>query len=133
MIAHWGNILTEGRFYESVREFDYLITVITNKEKYYESASMLASSIEWIMKGYEKDNTYLYSKDILVKHLEFKGDDNSVIYMCLLNDKELFDIGAEIGKDGKPMLYKTLYQLDDYFKSISSIRENNIKKLELLD
>jgi hypothetical protein len=105
MVAHWGSILTEGTEYEGSPCDIYLRTgqlsttiynnteleLITNNDEYYKYTSMIASSIEFIRKGYTEENmtevmplykTYkevhrLYTRSITVDFISVSTDDNS--------------------------------------------------------
>lgn len=148
MIAHWGSILTEGKWYDVVREFDREIEIITNEKEYWKHTSMIASSIDWVRKGYEQADLHkvipgyktlsevhtLYAKKIVVPHFEFKTDDNSIECMCILSDEELFALGAdkrEEGKknEGRPAFGYTIHQIDDYFDYVATRRDRRLKEL----
>ena len=146
--AHWGSTLTEGKWYDVNREFDHEIEIITNEEEYWKHTSIIASSIDWVRKGYDESNLHevipgykkmsevhsLYAKKIVVPHFEFKTDDGSTKWMCALNDKELFALGADRRAEGKknegrPAFGYSVYLLDDCFETISMRRDRKLKDI----
>lgn len=144
--AHWGSILTEGKYYEVISEPGYSkkTDIITNYEKYWYYTSMQSRSITWIRQGYTQENLHevmpgyisiqekdrLYTKDIVVPFFTFRGDDDSSPSFCVLTNEEIIRLGSDISpKDGKPCFCYSVYMLDEYFDYQSIRRDNKLKEI----
>jgi len=130
-IAHWGAIIIEGQEYEGE-----IITksteIITDFDNYWKYTEKVASSRNWwFIPGYKtlSDVNSLYTKRINMPFIHILCSDNMYNDYCLLTDKEVYDLGADVNKDGnkkgKPAFSYTVYRVDEYF-DYTPIRRDNI-------
>lgn len=144
--AHWGEILRPGKEYEGIVEYKST-EIIIDYDNYWKYTEMIANSREWIKRGYDKSNMHevmsgyksygevhrLYTKRINMPYFTVKGEDGSRYSFCLLNDSELYNLGAAEGKDGKskgkPCFSYTVHMVDDYFDYTSTRRDLKLNKI----
>ena len=155
MIAHWGVLLIPDKIYGVIEIKKVSTEIIIDYDNYWKHMILIQSSIEWIMKGYTQEKLpevipgYLtlnevkkrYAKKIEIpfgfincsvnkNHTE---NDNKIKQFCLLSDKEVFDLGADINKNGKelgrPAFRNSIYMIDDYFDYNQIRREEKLNKL----
>ena len=142
MFAHWGAILHEGQEYEGVVEYKST-EVITDYDNYWKYTEMVASSRDWIKKGYDESNLHevipdyrayheihnIYAKKIDLPFITIRCSDNQKNSFCLLSDNELYELGVAKGKDGKskdePCFVCSVNLVDEYF-DYTPIRRDNI-------
>lgn len=149
--AHWGSILTEGKWYEVIENVDKEVDIITNYDEWYKQIGLGSQSITWIRKGYTQENLHevlpgylplsevnrLYTKKVSMPHIIIKTDDLSTISLITLSEKEVFDLGADIDKapnrkrDGRPAFHYSVYLIDDYFDYLPTRRDNKLNELLL--
>lgn len=144
MVAHWGDILIPGQEYTG--EITYVNTeIVTDYENYWKYVTMMASSVEWIAKGYTQDTLHevipgyknnidsLYTKRIDMPFIRVKCSDNKTNQFCLLSTSELFSLGCDyykVGRNqGKPCFRYTVYLVDDYFDYVVTRRDNILNEL----
>jgi hypothetical protein len=140
--AHWGFILEEGKEYEG-RIITKSTEIITDVDKYWKYTEKVASSRDWIKKGYTQETLHevipeyktlseindLYTKRINMPFIHILCSDNMYNDYCLLTDEELYALGADINKDGnkkgEPAFSYTVHRVDEYF-DYTPIRRDNI-------
>jgi hypothetical protein len=140
--AHWGIILEVGKEYEG-RIITKSTEIITDFDNYWKYTKKVASSRDWIKKGYTQETLHkvipgyrtlseindLYTKTIDMPFIRILCSDNQYNDYCLLTDEEIYALSADINKDGnktgKPAFQYTVYRVDEYF-DYTAIRRDNI-------
>ena len=140
--AHWGFILEEGKEYEG-RIITKSTEIITDFDNYWKYTEKVASSRNWIKKGYTQETLHevipgyktlsdvnsLYTKRINMPFIHILCSDNMYNDYCLLTDEELYALGADINKEGnkkgKPAFSYAVHRVDEYF-DYTPIRRDNI-------
>ena len=58
MFAHWGSIFEEGKEYDVIEIVERKVGFVTDYDSYWEKTRLIASSRDWIRKGYTKENLH---------------------------------------------------------------------------
>ena len=146
--AHWGSILTKGKWYDAdICEKE--VEVITNYDEWYKQIGLGSQSITWIRKGYTQENLHevlpgymtlseinrLYTKRIMMPHIVVRTDDNNRMSLVTLSIQEILDLGADISKapnrkkQGRPAFGYSVYLVDDFFDYLPTRRDNRLNEL----
>jgi hypothetical protein len=146
--AHWGRILTKGKWYDAdICEKE--VEIITNYDEWYKQIGLGSQSITWIRKGYTQENLHevlpgymtlseinrLYTKRIMMPHIVVRTDDNNTMSLVTLSIQEILDLGADVSKapnrkkNGRPAFGYSVYLVDDFFDYLPTRRDNRLNEL----
>jgi hypothetical protein len=144
MAAHWGVIFEYGKYYDYTI-YEKEVTFVTNFKVWNNSLSEIVQNGFEIMKLKNKDidSTWLVSKNKVLEkikkecektlslpHLMIKSDDRDTVhYFLTLSDDELYQLGADMGKNEKPYFTLSVHRVDDYFDYKSERRDNKLNEL----
>lgn len=146
MSAYWGDILIVDKEYK-VNEIKMVPTeFITDHDNYWKYLTKISSSMEWIRKGYKQETLgevipgYLtlsevnkrYTKKVDMPFAIIECSDNQKKRFCLLSDKEVYALGADVNNnrnEERPAFSYTVYMVDDYFDYVKTRRDNILNKL----
>ena len=149
MFAHWGSIFEEGKEYDVIEIVERKVGFVTDYDRYWEKTRLIASSRDWIKKGYTKDNLHeaipgyltieevkrLYVKEAMVPHAKIKGDDGQTYWFCLAPYEEFYRMGAAVSKAqnshlrGKPAFEYSVNVIDENFEYAQIRRDNKLREL----
>ena len=149
MFAHWGSIFEEGKEYDVTEIVERKVGFVTDYDRYWEKTRLIASSRDWIKKGYTKDNLHeaipgyltieevkrLYVKEAMVPHAKIKGDDGQTYWFCLAPYEEFYRMGAAVSKAqnshlrGKPAFEYSVNVIDENFDYAQIRRDNKLREL----
>ena len=149
MFAHWGSIFEEGKEYDVIEIVERKVGFVTDYDSYWEKTRLIASSRDWIKKGYTKDNLHeaipgyltieevkrLYVKEAMVPHAKIKGDDGQTYWFCLAPYEEFYRMGAAVSKAqnshlrGKPAFEYSVNVIDENFEYAQIRRDNKLREL----
>jgi hypothetical protein len=149
MFAHWGSIFEEGKEYDVIEIVERKVGFVTDYDSYWEKTRLIASSRDWIRKGYTKENLHeaipgyltieevkrLYVKEAMVPHAKIKGDDGQTYWFCLAPYEEFYRMGAAVSKAqnshlrGKPAFEYSVNVIDENFDYAQIRRDNKLREL----
>jgi hypothetical protein len=149
MFAHWGSIFEEGKEYDVIEIVERKVEFITDYEKYYEKVGLLATSMEWLRKGYTPDNLHevmpgymkseevnkLYVKSIMAPHASIKGDDGQTNTFCLTSFEEFYKLGAAVSEArndslrDKPTFKYSVRVIDENFDYVQTRRDKRLSEI----
>ena len=149
MFAHWGGIFEEGKEYDVIEIVERKVGFVTDYDRYWEKTRLIASSRDWIKKGYTKENLHeaipgyltieevkrLYVKEAMVPHAKIKGDDGQTYWFCLAPYEEFYRMGAAVSKAqkshlrGKPAFEYSVNVIDENFDYAQIRRDNKLREL----
>lgn len=117
MLAHWGVMFEDGKWYKSIDIKNIQVEIITDKNKYFDN---------------------IYNRNIAEKYLKYINV-NTVFINDNFNKKHQFIIDTEEQllsklniKDLSYIKFRyTYYFLNEYFLSKREIRQQKINKLKL--
>lgn len=103
------------------------IEVITDYDNYWKHIKLIANSVNFIRKGHKPEDLpqvipgykthreiyRLYTKKIYVPFIYINGEENSLNSFCILNNNQLYELGAEKGR--QPSFTSTVIMVDEYF------------------
>ena len=144
MAAHWGVIFEYGKYYDyTICEKE--VSFVTNFKVWNNSLNEIVQNGFEIMKLKNKDidSTWLVNKNKVLEkikkecektlslpHLMIKSDDRDTIhYFLTLSNDELYQLGADMGKNEKPYFTLSVHRVDDYFDYKSERRDNKLNEL----
>lgn len=145
--AHWGPILIPDEIYDVIEIKDVSTRIITDHDNYLKYTDLIIRSMEWLKKGYTPETLpevmpdYItfeevnkrFTKRVDIPFAFIRCSDNKINNFCLLSDKEVFDLGADIHKsgnyEGRPTFNYTVYMIDDYFDYLQTRRDIKLNKL----
>ena len=149
MFAHWGNIFEEGKEYDVIEIVERKVGFITDYDNYWEKTGLIASSRDWIRKGYTKDNLHevmpgymkmeevkrLYIKEVMLPHALIKGDDGQTNSFCLTSYEEFYKMGAAVSEArndnlrGKPAFEFSVKVIDENFDYVQTRRDKILSEI----
>ena len=149
MFAHWGNIFEEGKEYDVIEIVERKVGFITDYDRYWEKTGLIASSRDWLRKGYTKENLHevmpgyltieevkrLYIKEVMLPHALIRGDDEQTISFCLTSYEELYKMGAAVSKAnnnhlrGKPAFEFSVRVIDENFDYVQIRRDRRLSEI----
>jgi hypothetical protein len=147
--THWATMFEEGKEYDVVTIEEKKVTFVTDYDRYWEKTGLIASSRDWIRKGYTKENLHevipgyitseevkrLYVKEVIVPHAIIKGDDVHTVAFCLTSYEEFYKMGAAISEArnnhlrGKPAFEHTVRVIDEYFDYAQIRRDRKLLEI----
>ena len=143
--AHWGSIFTPGKEYEIKEIVIRSVNIITDYDNYWYYTSLIASSIDWVRKGYTQKNLHevipgyktmserdrLYTRKIDIPYAVFLTDegDGRTKSFCMLSKEELSSMGASKSKHNEIAFCYTEYLIDDYFDYKSIRRDKKLNDI----
>ena len=149
MMAHWGTIFEEGKEYDVIEIVEKKFGFITDYDSYWEKTGLIASSRDWIRKGYTKENLRevipgyitleevkrLYVKEAMLPHAKIKGDDGQTYWFCLASYEEFYRMGAAVSKAqnshlrGKPAFEYSVNVIDENFDYAQIRRDKALSEI----
>ena len=149
MFAHWGNIFEEGKEYDVIEIVERKVGFITDYDNYWEKTGLIASSRDWIRKGYTKENLHevmpgymkmeevkrLYIKEVMLPHALIKGDDGQTNSFCLTSYEEFYKMGAAVSEArndnlrGKPAFEFSVKVIDENFDYVQTRRDKRLSEI----
>lgn len=149
MFAHWGNIFEEGKEYDVIEIVERKVGFITDYDRYWEKTGLIASSRDWIRKGYTKENLHevipgyltieevkrLYIKEVMLPHALIKGDDGQTNSFCLTSYEEFYKMGAAVSEArndnlrGKPAFEFSVKVIDENFDYVQTRRDRRLSEI----
>jgi hypothetical protein len=149
MFAHWGTIFEEGKEYDVIGIVEKKVGFITDYDRYWEKTGLIASSRDWLRKGYTKENlhevmpgymkmeevTRLYIKEVMLPHALIKGDDGQTNSFCLTSYEEFYKMGAVVSEArndnlrGKPAFEFSVKVIDENFDYIQTRRDRRLSEI----
>ena len=153
-----GPQLIPDEIYDVIEIKEVSTRIITDHDNYLKYTDLIIRSMEWLKRGYTTETLpevipdYItfeevnkrFTKRIDIPFAFIRCSDNQINKFCLLSDKEVFDLGADIhsprnglcyvsdksGKyEGRPTFTLTVYMIDDYFDYNQIRREKKLNKL----
>lgn len=132
-----GDIFTKGKWYEIIRMYDNEVEVITNYDEWYKQIWKIYQGVD--LAGIESIES-LYKKKITIPFIDIRteiplSDSLDQMSLCVLSDKEVLNMGADISKDnnysrgGRPAFCSLVYMVDDYFDYTFMRRDNKLNNL----
>ena len=149
MFAHWGNIFEEGKEYDVIEIVERKVGFITDYDRYWEKTGLIASSRDWLRKGYTKENLHevmpgyltieevkrLYIKEVMLPHALIKGDDGQTNSFCLTSYEEFYKMGAAVSEArndnlrGKPAFEFSVSVIDENFDYVQTRRDRRLSEI----
>lgn len=149
MFAHWGTIFEEGKEYDVIEIVERKVGFITDYDRYWEKTGLIASSRDWIRKGYTKENLHevipgyltieevkrLYIKEVMLPHALIKGDDGQTNSFCLTSYEEFYKMGAVVSEArndnlrGKPAFEFSVKVIDENFDYVQTRRDRRLSEI----
>jgi hypothetical protein len=149
MTTHWATIFEEGKEYDVIEIVEKKVSFITDYDRYWEKAKLIAGSRDWITRGYTKENLHevipgyitgeevkrLYIKEEILPHALIKGDDGQTNSFCLTSYEEFYKMGAAVSKAnnrtlrGKPAFEWTVRVIDEYFDYVQIRRDIKLSEI----
>ena len=149
MTTHWATIFEEGKEYDVIEIVEKKVSFITDYDRYWEKAKLIAGSRDWIKRGYTKENLHevipgyitgeevkrLYIKEEILPHALIKGDDGQTNSFCLTSYEEFYKMGAAVSKAnnrtlrGKPAFEWTVRVIDEYFDYVQIRRDIKLSEI----
>ena len=149
MMAHWGTIFEEGKEYDVIGIVERKVGFITDYDRYWEKTGLIASSRDWIRKGYTKENLHevmpgymkmdevkrLYIKEVMLQHALIKGDDGQTNSFCLTPYEEFYKMGAAVSEArndnlrGKPAFEFSVRVIDENFDYVQTRRDKRLSEI----
>lgn len=144
--AHWGKILSIGKYYEAII-IQHEYKIITDYDKYYHYIGLLAKCSKFIIsEGYTKYNLqdvvpgYMSRDEIMKRYtLEIKvpmyvilGDDDKTYHYCTLSENEILEFIKSQGNkiEGDKVKFTTsIYLYNEYFLTQIELRRKALLKL----
>ena len=150
---HYGIAFQEGKEYEVLDFIEKEISVITNYEKYWACNTNLlehhrnyvkrmkdlaisnkltdSDKVTFLKEQKEIVNEKsLYETIISLPHLVIKSDRDTLWEFLITTDKELFKLGVDKNKKGRPSIGPiTVYRIDEFFDYIVERRDRKLKEL----
>ena len=149
MTTHWATMFEEGKEYDVVTIEEKKVTFVTDYDKYWEKTGLIASSRDWIRKGYTKENLHevipgyltieevkrLYIKEVMLPHALIKGDDDQTNSFCLTSYEEFYKMGAAVSEArndnlrGKPAFEFSVRVIDENFDYVQTRRDKRLSEI----
>ena len=149
MMAHWGTIFEEGKEYDVIGIVEKKVGFVTDYDNYWEKTGLIASSRDWIRKGYTKENLHevipgyltieevkrLYIKEVMLPHALIKGDDGQTNSFCLTSYEEFYKMGAAVSEArndnlrGKPAFEFSVRVIDENFDYVQTRRDRRLSEI----
>ena len=150
MEPYWGITFEEGKYYKILKIENRNVEVTLDYEKYFHYCSKVASSVDWIRKGYTEENLHevipdympykemreRFVKTISIPYVYIKGDNGDTESFYIMSDEDIMkkynldEKSISTGRrEGRLHFQTTEDAIDEYFEWPEFIREEKLNGL----